>query len=77
MKYLYVVDYWVPFPSSEYGGVLNVIASSDAECHDLLLNWRDDFVSKYDRDVMTAVNNAQIFQLANDETSAVISSFTT
>lgn len=77
MKYLYVVDYWVPFPTSEYGGVLNVIASNDVECHDLLLDWRDDFVSKYDRDIMVAVNEAQIFQLANDETSAVISSFTT
>ena len=77
MKYLYVVDYWVPFPTSEYGGVLNVIASNDVECHDLLLDWRDEFVSKYDRDLMVAVNEAQIFQLANDETSAVISSFTT
>jgi hypothetical protein len=77
MKYLYVVDYWVPFPTSEYGGVLNVIASNDVECHDLLLDWRDEFVSKYDRDIMVAVNEAQIFQLANDETSAVISSFTT
>lgn len=77
MKYLYIVDYWVPFPTSEYGGVLNVIASSDVECHDLLLDWRDEFVSKYDRDIMAAVNEAQVFQLTNDETSAVISSFTT
>jgi hypothetical protein len=26
MKSLYIVDYWVPFPSSEYGGV-------DMECN--------------------------------------------
>jgi len=36
MKYLYIVDYWVPFPSSEYGGLINVIAENDIECHDIL-----------------------------------------
>jgi hypothetical protein len=71
MKYLYVVDYWVPFPTSEYGGVINVIAS------DLLRDWRDEYVSKYDSNIMESVNKAQVYQLASDETSEVISSFTT
>jgi hypothetical protein len=38
MKFLYIVDYWVPFPSSEYGGVINVIAESDSEVFNLLSN---------------------------------------
>ena len=39
MKYLYLVNYWVPFPISEYGGLITVIAENDGECHDILLNW--------------------------------------
>ena len=35
MKSLYIVDYWVPFPQSEYGGVVNLIAGSDAEAFEL------------------------------------------
>ena len=30
-KYFYVVDHYVPFPSSEYGGIWNVIAESNEE----------------------------------------------
>ena len=35
-KFLYVVDHYVPFPSSEYGGIWNVIAQDDDECFDLI-----------------------------------------
>ena len=45
MESLYIVDYWVGFPSSEYGGVITVIAEDDNECHDLLLEWRDDYAN--------------------------------
>ena len=31
MKNLYIVDYWVPFPQSEYGGIINVIAEDGHE----------------------------------------------
>ena len=36
MKSLYIVDYWVPFPSSEYGGVINLIAENDTEAFTIL-----------------------------------------
>lgn len=77
MKYLYIVDYWVPFPSSEYGGVINVVAANDIECHDLLQGVRDECDSKYDSGIMDAVSKAVVFQLANDEPSEVVSTFTT
>jgi hypothetical protein len=35
-KFLYIVDHFVGFPQSEYGGVWNVIAESDDECFDLI-----------------------------------------
>ena len=36
MKYLYIVDYWVPFPQSEYGGGVSVIGSDDSEIYGIL-----------------------------------------
>ena len=77
MKYLYLVDYWVPFPSSEYGGLINVIASNDNECHDILLNWRDECDAKYDNLIMEKVTTAITYELANDEESGIVETLTT
>ena len=76
-KYLYLVDYWVPFPSSEYGGTLSVIAEDDNECHDVLLEWRDDYLNTYDGFIMQAVVDSQKFALAEDMKSKVVEAFTT
>ena len=43
---LYIVDYWLPFPSSEYGGVQLVVAYADAQCERILA----ESVSQYDRE---------------------------
>ena len=77
MKYLYLVDYWVPFPSSEYGGVLSVVAENDSECYDLLLDWRDDYESEHDLKIMDRIVNSDKFALANDEDSRIVNTFTT
>ena len=77
MKYLYLVDYWVPFPCSEYGGVISVIAENDNECHDLLLNWRDEYNSEFDSRIMERVVNAHKFALAEEEESRIVDTFTT
>jgi len=77
MKYLYLVDYWVPFPSSEYGGLLTLIAKDNNECHDILLDWRDECDSKYDNLIMEKVTNAPVFALVNEEESGIVETFTT
>ena len=77
MKYLYLVDYWVPFPSSEYGGLLTLIAKDDNECHDILLEWRDECDDKYDNLIMEKVTNAPVFALAGEEESGIVETFTT
>ena len=47
-KFFYIVDHYVPFPSSEYGGTWNVIAEDDDECFDLITGTDNgDFNSKY------------------------------
>ena len=77
MKYLYLVDYWVPFPSSEYGGVVSVIAENEQECHDLLRDSKISYDSAYDNKIMERVINAHKFGLVDEEQSRIVDSFTT
>jgi hypothetical protein len=77
MKYLYIVDFWVPFPSSEYGGLINVIAENDIECHDILRDSKISYNSSYDNKIMERVFAAPRFALAEEEESRVVESFTT
>jgi hypothetical protein len=77
MKYLYLVDYWVPFPSSEYGGLIGVIAENDQECHDLLRDGNISYDSSYDNRIMERVINANKFALVDEEQSRIVDTFTT
>jgi hypothetical protein len=78
MKYLYIVDHYVPFPSSEYGGVWNVIAENDNECFDLIsADDNGNFYEKYYSDLKENILNAQTFALVDEEASRVVESFTT
>lgn len=76
-KFLYLVDFWVPFPASEYSGLLAVVGEDDNKVYDILLNWRDDYLKKYDSLIMQEVIKAERFALAEDEESRVVTSFTT
>jgi hypothetical protein len=79
MKYLYLVNYWVPFPSSEYGGLIAVVAENDNQCHDILIDWRDECEDSYDDRIQENVYKATRLMLSNeqDEDIGVIDSFLT
>jgi hypothetical protein len=78
MKYLYLVNFWVPFPSSEYGGLINVIAENDIECHNILRDTEEFYHDqKYSDRIMEAVVDAPRFQLTDDEPSRVVDYFIT
>jgi len=76
MKYLYIVDYWVPFPSSEYGGLINLIAESDTEAFEILAE-EEQFDSTYQSKIMEKVVSAQKFALVDDYESGILEAFTT
>ncbi len=76
MKSLYIVDYWVPFPSSEYGGIINLVAESDTEAFEIL-SQEDQYDEKYVDRIMPNVVNAQKFALVDEYESGIIDSFTT
>jgi hypothetical protein len=77
MKYLYIVDFWVPFPSSEYGGLINVIAANDNECHDILRDSELSYNDAHDHLIMHEVVNAPRYALVDDLESGIVSSFVT
>lgn len=76
MKYLYIVDYWVPFPSSEYGGLVNLIAESDTEAFSIL-SQEDQFDERYQNKIMERIVNAQKFALVDEYESGILEAFTT
>jgi hypothetical protein len=76
MKSLYIVDYWVPFPSSEYGGVINLIAENDTEAF-AILSQEQQYDDRYIDRIMLNVVNAQKFALVDEYESGIIDSFTT
>jgi len=76
MKYLYIVDYWVPFPSSEYGGLINLIAANDTEAF-TILSQEESFDDRYTDRIMERVVNAQKFALADEYESGLLEAFTT
>ena len=76
MKYLYLIDFWVPFPSSEYGGLINLIAENDTEAFSIL-SQEGSYDGRYVDKIMPNVVSAQKFKLSDEYESGIIDSFTT
>ena len=76
-KYLYIVDHFCPFPTSEYGGIWNVIAESDEECFDLITDYDEEFNTEHYGNLRKNINDARVFLLKEEAESRVVESFTT
>ena len=77
-KFLYIIDHFVPFPQSEYGGVWNVIAKDDEECFDVVVSEDDDLNIGYYSKLRENINYSTKLELAEEDLSSkVLSSFIT
>ena len=78
-KYLYIVDHFCPFPTSEYGGLWNVIAENDEECFELIVKEDQEFNVTYYGNLRRNIVNSTTLPLSNDceLQSRVVESFTT
>ena len=76
-KFFYIVDHFVPFPTSEYGGVLNVIAESDEECFNLITDSDDGFNQKYYKNHRENILKSRTYALSEDLKSQIVEEFTT
>ena len=77
MKKMYLIDYWVPFPSSEYGGLVAVVAETDEECYDLLSADKDEIDFEYNSLLRKSIKNAQVFNLVEPGPSRIVEQFVT
>jgi len=81
---LFIVDFWEPFPSSEYGGVVVVAGNDKDEVYNILLSHftyhkRDHSLTEYkfsDR-LRTEVDSAREFELKDDISAGIIKMFIT
>lgn len=76
MKYLFVVDHYVPFPQSEYGGVWNVVAENEEECFDLITEYDDNY-PEYNGKLRENIQKSPKYSLLDELPSKVVSSFLT
>ena len=78
MKNLYILDYWVSFPSSEYGGLVTLIAENDQEAFDMLAaeEQLDPDNTHIDK-LMPNIINATKLELADEYESGIIDAFIT
>ena len=77
MKRLYIVEHFVPFPSSEYGGLWNVVAETDEEVYDLIVEddrgWNTQHYGKLRENIMKSSK----YSLVDEVESKVVDSFLT
>lgn len=77
-KFMYIVNHYIPFPRSEYGGVWNVVASNDEECFDLIVDEDDGLNDDYYNRLRENIMKASVFELADDGVqSGIVEQFTT
>ena len=75
MKYLYIIDYFVPSSHSD-GGLLNVVAENDDECFDLIVKWDNEQWSEHYGKLRENVIKAPRFALLDGVQSQVVETFT-
>lgn len=80
IKTLYLVNWWVPFPASEYGGLQAVLAADDDECYALIKQYSEHFVDyqkDFDSLIKTRIKKATRYEIKGDNPSGIVRSFTT
>tara|TARA_B100001287_G_C22546734_1_gene464788 strand:+ start:210 stop:446 length:237 start_codon:yes stop_codon:yes gene_type:complete len=78
LKFLYIIDYWIPIPVSEYGGVLCVISESDSEVAAVIK--ADDQIPyqiEHENQMLNNIYSAEKLPLSGDFESGIIHAFLT
>ena len=74
---LYIVDHFIPFPQSEYGGVWNVLASDDEECFDLITAADDNQFPEYYGQLRGNITKSAKYIVVGNVEPKVVTSFLT
>jgi hypothetical protein len=78
---LYIVNYWLPFPSSEYGGIEGWVAKDDDQVVRMICAEVDECYAEsypeYEAMIRDSVENARCYVVANSVPLGKQFSFTT
>ena len=74
---LYIVDHFIPFPQSEYGGVWNVLASDDEECFDLITAEDANGFPEYYGQLRSNIAKSAKYEVVDNVIPKVVTSFLT
>ena len=77
MKTLFIVDHFVPFPQSEYGGIWNVIADTDEECFDLITSEDGESYPEFYSVLRGNISKAYKYTITSEVESGIVTSFLT
>ena len=77
MKTLFIVDHFVPFPQSEYGGIWNVIADTDEECFDLITSEDGESYTEFYSVLRENISKAYKYTITSEVESGIVTSFLT
>lgn len=77
MKTLFIVDHFVPFPHSEYGGIWNVIADTDEECFDLITSEDGESYPEFYSVLRENISKAYKYTITSEVESGIVTSFLT
>ncbi len=75
---IFIVGYWLPFPSSEYGGMQVVIAADEQDAVNILVEgegeegegWKE-WYKDYRERIAKAVAKAKVFEIVEGERGLV------
>lgn len=78
---LYIVNYWLPFPSSEYGGIEGWVAKDDDQVVRMMIAevdayYKEDYPN-HEAMIRDSVENARCYVVANSVPLGKQFSFTT
>lgn len=74
---LYVFDYWVPFPSSEYGGLIVIAANTIDECIDLAKELDYSYRPSDKEVIKEYILQGTVYELKYNTTPKIVKAFTT
>lgn len=78
-KFVYIVDYWLPFPCSEYGGIEVYVAENDQQVVDMIIEKYNGtyMIAEYIDRIADCVADAKKISAGNDAQIGYVDGFTT
>jgi len=76
-KKIYIVDHFVPFPQSEYGGQWVVVAENDESCFDIITEDDDENYPEFYGNLRENILKSYKYSVTDEVETGIVTSFLT